>query len=102
MFRDGDTWRTVTFYGLRRHTLPSEVPVGARDVLTAYRQLLADRALTGVPAPRTDSRPERWPESLPSYRGQSVIDQVVFCAHGTLREGTPETRMRRRAGLVPS
>ena len=79
--RDGDAWRVVEVYGLTRDLAASDVPSAAREVFAAYHELLAQRPSGGVPTPSTYPRPPRWPEDLPTYRGQVVIDRLVGCAH---------------------
>jgi hypothetical protein len=79
IFRDGEVWRVVEVYGLTRDV--GTIPDAVRDVRAAYHQLLAWRPSGGVPAPTTYRRPPRWPDSLPTYRGQMVIDQLAFCAY---------------------
>lgn len=80
--RDEDAWRVVEVYGLTETVKEKDVPASAREFFAAYHELLEARPTDGVPAPTTYRRPPRWPDSLPSYRGQMTIDQLVFCAHG--------------------
>lgn len=79
VFRDGEVWRVVGVYGLTREV--QTVPDPVRDISVVYHQLLDWRPRAGVPAPTTYRRPPRWPDSLPTYRGQLVIDQLAFCAY---------------------
>lgn len=79
VFRDGEAWRVVEVYGLTRDV--QTVPDAVRDVRAAYHQLLDWRPREGVPAPTTYRRPPGWPDSLPTYRGQMVIDQLAFCSY---------------------
>lgn len=78
VLRDGDASRVVGVYGLQRAT--QSIPPAAAAVASAYHALLAWRATGGAPAPTTYPRPPCWPEELPTYRGQWIIDQLVFCA----------------------
>jgi hypothetical protein len=80
MFRDGDAWRVVESYGMQRTTKESAVPAALADVFTVYRELLSIRPSGRVAAPRGYPRPNRWPEELPTFRGQQVVDQLAFCA----------------------
>jgi hypothetical protein len=79
--RDGDSWRRIGAYGLTRETRGDEVPRDMRPAYVTYHELLARIPTGRTPAPAIDARPDRWPKSLASYRGQSVIDHVVFCPH---------------------
>lgn len=82
IFRDGAVWRSVDVYGLRPTLREPDVPENARKATAVYRQLLESRPSDGQPAPTTFPRPPRWPEELPTYRGQAVIDQLAMCAYG--------------------
>jgi hypothetical protein len=81
IFRDGDAWRVVEVYGLTREVSEKSAPEAVRDVVAAYHALLDARPSLGVPAPTNYRRPERWPESLPTFRGQLVIDDLSYCAY---------------------
>lgn len=81
IFRDGDVFRSVDIYGLTRKTPEGEVPEPMRGVLAEYHELLARRPATRVPAANSGQRPKGWPEELPTYRGQTVIDRLAMCAY---------------------
>jgi hypothetical protein len=81
IFRDGEAWRDVDVYGLTREVTAKDVPEHVRDIVGAYHALLDSRPASGVPAPTTYRRPERWPVSLPTFRGQFAFDDLVFCGY---------------------
>jgi hypothetical protein len=80
MFRDDDAWRVVEAYGMTRTTKEDEVPSPLRDVFAAYRDLLNRRPSGRTPAPTGYPRPDRWPEQLPTFRGQHAVDALSLCA----------------------
>jgi hypothetical protein len=77
IFRDDDAWRVVESYGMGRTTKESEVPAALSDLFAMYRELLNRRPSGRVPAPSRYHRPERWPDELPTFRGQHVVDQLA-------------------------
>jgi hypothetical protein len=91
LFRDNDAWRVVEAYGMTRTTTEQAVPTSLRAVYATYRDLLQRRPSSRVPMPSGYPRPERWPEELPSFRGQHVVDAIALCAY---RRGLEETGTR--------
>jgi hypothetical protein len=79
--RDGESWRVAEVYGLTHATPSSSVTPEAQPLFAAYHELLAWIPKQGEPLPQDAPRPERWPEELPVYRGQRVIDRVVHCSY---------------------
>jgi hypothetical protein len=82
IFRDDDAWRVVESYGMSRTTKESEVPAALSEIFAMYRELLNRRPSGRAPAPSGYPGPERWPDALPTFRGQHVVDQL---AHPTFR-----------------
>ena len=77
--RDTNAWRSIDVYGLERTTKDTELPPAAQPIAAVYRRLLAVRPPSSGPLTQPAERPEGWPDEMPAYRGQIVVDHVVRC-----------------------
>jgi hypothetical protein len=79
--RDGNAWRSIDVYGLERSTKDAELTPAVQPIAAVYRRLLAVHPPSSGPLTQPVERPEGWPDEMPAYRGQIVVDHVVRCAY---------------------